>query len=275
VEWDWPIHPGLAGLVERFVGYSYVLDPASVHHASPGPVATVIVCFQAPLDIAWPTEPGSRTSQWCLASGLHTRPALIRTHGGQHGIQLGLTPLGCRVLLGTPLAELAHALAGHADLPHGIPEALHDELAGEPSWPRRLARLERHLLAAARASRADVADDLARGWAMLGQRGGRVRTAELARELGWSRRNLLTRFRAEFGLPPSELARIHRLGTAMGLARAGGRWAQVAADAGYADQAHLIREFVAMAGQTPTQWRADAFPVVQDADGPRPSRSSS
>ena len=35
-------------------------------------------------------------------------------------------------------------------------------------------------------------------------------------------------------------------------------WADLAADWGYADQAHLIREFNAMAGATPDDYARDA-----------------
>ena len=35
-------------------------------------------------------------------------------------------------------------------------------------------------------------------------------------------------------------------------------WAGLAADRGYADQAHLIREFRAMAGVTPADYARDA-----------------
>ena len=40
------------------------------------------------------------------------------------------------------------------------------------------------------------------------------------------------------------------------LAKAGAApgWAGIAADSGYADQAHLVRELAALAGETPTAW---------------------
>lgn len=37
--------------------------------------------------------------------------------------------------------------------------------------------------------------------------------------LGWSRRHLTARFTAEFGLPPREVARLHRFAAALRLAR--------------------------------------------------------
>ncbi|WP_461029927.1 helix-turn-helix domain-containing protein, partial [Streptomyces sparsus] len=51
-----------------------------------------------------------------------------------------------------------------------------------------------------------------------------------------------------FGYGPKTLARVLRLERALTLARAGLPFARVAADAGYADQAHLAREVKALAG---------------------------
>ncbi len=49
------------------------------------------------------------------------------------------------------------------------------------------------------------------------------------------------------------MMRFHR---ACRLARDGGcsGWAGIAAESGYADQAHLAREFSTLAGETPTAW---------------------
>jgi AraC-like DNA-binding protein len=39
---------------------------------------------------------------------------------------------------------------------------------------------------------------------------------------------------------------------------------EVAVSAGYADQAHLTREWRALAGCTPGEWVRDEVPIVQD-----------
>jgi AraC-like DNA-binding protein len=44
-----------------------------------------------------------------------------------------------------------------------------------------------------------------------------------------------------------QACRLARSGTETG-------WAGIAAESGYADQAHLVREFSALAGETPTAW---------------------
>lgn len=69
---------------------------------------------------------------------------------------------------------------------------------------------------------------------------GNVRIAELAAELGCSRRYLTSRFSAEVGLGPKAVARQVRFaGVRKRPARAPKRLAEIAAAAGYYDQAHL------------------------------------
>lgn len=253
----------LAGLVDSIVGYDERLPTDAVHHGLPSPTLTVILAFDEPLDCGW-ADGRSRARYWRLAGGLHTAPAHVHTHGHQHGIQIALTPLGARVLLGAPAAELREDIAGHDDLPAGIPADVHERMHGS-AWPTRFAVLEEHLCAvAARAERTRLAPELACAWRLLTDTGG-VSVGAVADEVGWSRRHLSGRFRAEFGLAPKEVSRVARFDRARRLLADGWPAAQVAAACGYADQPHLNREWRALAGITPRQL-AQNFPIVQDQE---------
>ncbi|MCK9895706.1 helix-turn-helix domain-containing protein [Frankia sp. AgB32] len=81
---------------------------------------------------------------------------------------------------------------------------------------------------------------------------GRAPVVDLARAAGLSERQLLRRCRRMFGYGPKTLARILRLQDAVRAARPGRTLADVAADAGYADQAHLSHEVRALTGVTAT-----------------------
>lgn len=70
----------------------------------------------------------------------------------------------------------------------------------------------------------------------------------LAGELGVTRRQLHRRCLAAYGYGPKRLARILRLQDALSLAHTGRSLADVAARAGYADQAHLSRDARDLAG---------------------------
>jgi AraC-like DNA-binding protein len=78
-----------------------------------------------------------------------------------------------------------------------------------------------------------------------------VPVAAMAEQLGMSARQLHRRCLPVFGYGPRRLARVLRMGRALDEARAGLPLASVAADCGYADQAHLSREVRALAGDTP------------------------
>ncbi|MFF4591267.1 helix-turn-helix domain-containing protein [Streptomyces sp. NPDC001388] len=71
-----------------------------------------------------------------------------------------------------------------------------------------------------------------------------------ADELGLGARRLHRRSLTAFGYGPKTLARILRLQRALGLARAGVPYADTAARAGYADQAHLARDVREFTGTT-------------------------
>ena len=265
-----PPHPALASYVEPYVGYAHVLDREAVHHGVPTSSATVILAFDEPLDVAWLEDPSTRGTHWTLASGLHLAPALIHTHGHQHGIQLGLTPLGVRVLLGCPVSALARNLVGHDELPGGVPASLLARLAGADGWDARFDLLDEHLLGLLR--RADeprdrVPPEVAEAWRLLAASRGRHRVADVAARVGWSRRHLASRFAAEHGVGPKQAARLMRFEHARELATAGIPLADVAARAGYADQAHLARDWRLMAGQPATATLQEQFTFLQDAGG--------
>lgn len=72
------------------------------------------------------------------------------------------------------------------------------------------------------------------------------------RALGMSERTLRRRFDESFGYGPKTLDRILRCQRFLWLAnRSAGSTAILAAEAGYSDQAHLIRECRRLTGSTP------------------------
>ena len=247
-------HPALRLFVNAYVGYRHQGAPA-VHHGVAGPSATVILAFDEPIDTAWKDDPASRGEHWRLASGLHTRPALIHTGGSQHGIQLDLTPLGVRALLGLPVGALARALVSHDDVPLGLTTQAHEAIADATTWPQRFALLDTALLAAVTSGgerRTAAAPSAAlEGWHLLNASAGRMSISALAASTGWSVRHVHTCFVAEFGVTPKQVAQLMRFERARALVARGGSLARVAAESGYADQAHLTREWTRFAGQPP------------------------
>lgn len=97
--------------------------------------------------------------------------------------------------------------------------------------------------------RADALVDL------VGAEPGICRVDDLARRVGSTVRSL-QRFCAEWiGVGPKELIRWARLHEAAARAAAGPvDWAALAAELGYADQAHLVRDFAAVVGEPPARY---------------------
>jgi AraC-like DNA-binding protein len=90
------------------------------------------------------------------------------------------------------------------------------------------------------------------GAAVFGMASAGVSVAGMADRLGLGARQLHRRCLPLFGYGPRRLARVLRVGQAIDKARAGVSLADVAADCGYADQAHLSREVRDLAGTTAT-----------------------
>jgi AraC-like DNA-binding protein len=91
---------------------------------------------------------------------------------------------------------------------------------------------------------------------------GRVPIGRLAEEVGWSHKHLITRFRRQVGLRPKTAARLVRFEGVLGRLdeRRGLDWGEVAREVGYADQAHLIRDFHQFTRATPTEFVARTTP---------------
>lgn len=87
--------------------------------------------------------------------------------------------------------------------------------------------------------------------------GGELRIARLAEDFALSPRQFRRRFTAAVGVSPKELARIWRLRRCALAALdpsspEAARWAELAAAHGFADQAHLVREFRHLLGLPPS-----------------------
>jgi AraC-like DNA-binding protein len=260
--------PALQPYVESAVGYHYAGFEPGVHRGLPSRHLTVVLSLDRPLDMTLPDERRTPVSLGALVGGLHAAPVSIHHDGVQHGVQLQLTPLGARALLGMPASELSHQVIPLDAVLRTAPE-LGDRLADAGSWAEGFAALDAVLAqAVARTSpprppRPEVVHVFDR----LAASAGGLGIEALAREVGWSRRHLAEQFRREYGLTPKVLARVLRFDRA--------RWmmlepprpplAEVAAICGYSDQAHMTHDWVTFAGASPLAWMAEErLPFVQD-----------
>ena len=151
---------------------------------------------------------------------------------------------------------------GHVDLDAlalapATSSGLRERLLEAAGAPARLRILHDWLLrqAPAGASRAPA---LVHALRLIDAAPGVQRIDAVASACGLSPRRLGELFRQQVGLSPKRHARLQRFHGALSAARRDGRidWAGLAVDAGFHDQAHLVHEFRAFCGMTPTEWAA-------------------
>jgi AraC-like DNA-binding protein len=261
--------------VAWYTGYRQRGIAPAMHRGLPSPYLTMIFTLDEPLSIEVHPDPGQPPGEFgTLLGGLHSSPALIRHDGAQSGIQLALKPPGVRALLGLPAGELAELDVPAEAVLGDVGAELRERVRGAAGWPERFAVLDEILLRQVLTAKDEaVAPEVLWSWRQLLQAGGAVRVADLAAGTGWSGRHLASRFRAEIGLTPKAAARVVRFDRARrrlvehagaGANQDGGyQLADLAAETGYFDQAHLAREFRALAGVPPSQWLAEEFRNVQ------------
>jgi AraC-like DNA-binding protein len=124
------------------------------------------------------------------------------------------------------------------------------------------------LVARRRQARTPVDPEVAWAWGRIVGSRGLMRVESLADELGWSRKLLWSRFRAQLGLPPKRAVKPVRVDRAAHRLAAGENAAYVAAESGYADQSHLHRDVEALTGTTPATAAGAPFLAVDDVAWP-------
>ena len=256
------VPPSLRGVVRRLAAYDETSTVPLLRRQAPTSTCTLVLGLGEPL----------RVDDRLLGSflgGLAGSAAVTEFHGHQAGIQVDLAPLGLLRLLGAPGREVSGAPVVVDDLAALTPAGrtlarLPARIAALEGWPARLALVNRTLADLLADSVAAPDPEVAHAWRRLEHAGGRIPMPALAAEVGWSRRHLSRRFSAQVGLAPTTTARVLRFRRAADLlvprpgepAVRGRRIADVAGACGYADHAHLDREFRALAGCTPQDYVA-------------------
>lgn len=242
----------LAGIVSHLTGYREGGQGAGMQWLESAPLTVpLVISFGSPFGIGLGRADGA--APWSsFASGLYAGPVFVASDGAAECLQVDFTLPGAYRFFGGMVEDLANRLVDLGDALGRDGPALREQLGNLPDWPRRFALVEAFI--ARRLGRAP-SEPVAHAYRLLLREHGTLRIGALAAEIGWSRKHLLQRFRAEMGLGPKALARMLRFHQACRLAQQpGSEWAQVAAAGGYADQAHLAREFIDLAGESPQAW---------------------
>jgi AraC-like DNA-binding protein len=256
----------LRAVVAAHRGYRVRNVPRTHHLGLPSPYLTLIFTLHEPLQVVRHVDPAQAPDSYrALVGGLHTSPAVVAHGGAQSGIQLQLSPLGARGLLGVPAGELAGLDLHAADLLGRLGDDLQEQLATARTWMARFTLLDQRLGRALHPDRSPP-PEVRHAWHLLRASRGTARVADVADAVGWSERHLAARFRTEIGLTPKSAARVIRFDRARRMLP-GRNGADVAALCGYADQSHLVRDFVDFTGLAPSAWLAAEVGNLQARDG--------
>jgi len=258
--------PALRRHIRGFWGYAHEL-PGPARQREPLSTGVVMILGLGPrLGLADPAAP-ARPAAWfgSFVAGMDDACAVIEHRGEMRGVQVDLSPLATRMIFRESMCSLAREVVALEDLLGREGRVLEERLMEASTWEERFDLVQTTL-----ASKLQAAEppppDVDWAWRRLTASRGALRVAELATELGCSRKHLAARFREHVGLPPKLVARMLRFRHASDrlLGPSSSSLAEVAATCGYYDQAHLDRDFRDFAQTTPTAYIDERVTFVQD-----------
>ncbi len=183
--------------------------------------------------------------------GQMTQPVLVSPTGAVQLLGIRFAPGGALPFFSCQPEELTNRIVSLEDAAAALDRELSQHPYDARTLPEKLRRIQTVLINHLRSRREQDAS-LQQAIAQIVRSGGQISVDELADDMGISGRQLERRFLREVGLGPKLFCRILRFQQVFrAVERADSKWAQVAADCGYYDQAHLIRDFRQFAGQTP------------------------
>ncbi|MDG4861960.1 AraC family transcriptional regulator [Streptomyces sp. T-3] len=250
-----PLPPWMRPYVLSYVGYRAAgTAPYQVRLVPTGRAVVVVNLGEPFSQVRRSGQEGSAGGVvGSLVAGLEDGPRVLVHPGGQEAIRLELTPLGAYRLFAVPMSELTNQVVELTDVLGPGAGVLVERLAATVDWASRFDLLD-GALAARLGQGPDPAPEVSHAWRLLAGAGGAIPVGRIAAEVGWSQGHLVRRFTEQVGLTPKVSARVLRFHRAMGLLTRGGvPLADVTAGCGFYDQAHLNREFRALAGTTPAQ----------------------
>lgn len=189
-----------------------------------------------------------------IFAGQVISPLLLRPTGRVAVVGIRFRPHGAAALLRTPQHDLAGLTLGIDD----VCPPLRRQLADVDGWGATLEQVAMDVqrVLSQWLQPAWIDERVRYAAEAIDRTRGRVSIDRLARMTGMSRRHLERRFLVTIGVGPKRLARIARFQHALQIlqhADGARRSVATAAECGYADQSHFIRDFRQLAGCSPTE----------------------
>lgn len=237
--WDWHVAPGAFRLERRLptIGAGLIVN----------------LYEDACRVYADDAQRACERSAGTVLSGQPTRSFLIDTAEQIQVMGVIFRAGGAACFFREPMDRLSDHHVAVADLGAGV-AALRDRLLHAPGPMQRVALLEAWLRARFMPQALHPAVAFALRSLQAAPQVARIDA--LVETSGYSARRFGELFRAQVGIGAKRFARLARFRGVVDLAARGGRidWTRLAADCGFHDQPHLVREFRAFAGMTPSAY---------------------
>jgi AraC-like DNA-binding protein len=256
--------PGLRPFITGYAGFRVSGLPPRTHFGLPSSDVDLIISLGPLIDVVQMPNSTQRPSAFtALVSGLQDAPATVRQGGAAFGLHVFIKPLGVRAILGVASAEISSLVLNLSDIWGNRAGDLVEMLLAAGTWRQRFAILDGAFVS--KLNPANPRPEIAWAWQRLLKSHGSVPIQLLADEVGYSRRHFSDRFRDAIGVTPKSAARVFRFERACRLIRdERPSLAHLAVECGYFDQAHMTREWKALAGCSPRAWIARELPFLQD-----------
>jgi AraC-like DNA-binding protein len=192
-----------------------------------------------------------------VLTGAFSQFSVIDTSTMITTLSICFKPGGARLFLPMPAAELANQVVDFSCVFGTAALNLREQLRATQTNNERVRILERFLLARIAW---DQAPHPAVLFALTSFQAEKERRSisEVTTQLGLSPKRFISLFEEAVGLTPKVYCRVRRFQEVLQRITGGQpvRWADLALDAGYFDQAHFIHDFQAFAGLTPSAYLA-------------------
>jgi AraC-like DNA-binding protein len=212
---------------------------------APGPSLWLMGQYRAPAEM----RQGAALLPAKCATQIRSHAVTLRPTGAFGVVIVCLRSDAASRIVRAPLKEFANTTIHLANLFRASEVAMCDEmLAAAHTSKERIAGIQTFLLRHLRPHD----DTLANAIALHLRKNPTMPIHSLAAKLGFSARHLTREFNAAFGISPKRFARLARFQKILAERRQSQSWAEVAYACGLTDQAHLVREFQDIVGESPT-----------------------
>ncbi len=211
----------------------------------------LIAQYRSPVHANWQFGPDCLSLHEPLLLATQNRAGVVnvRPTGPLGVIMVCLKPEAAAHILGGALEKFANTKVDLKDVFNVRDvELLEERLAEAKDSAERVAHVEAFLMQCVRHAEPELAAYRA---AKYLRHSPAMPVQQVAWKLDISERRLHRCFRTAYGISPKRFARIARVQKVLAARRNGFDWADIAYTCGFADQAHMIKDFGGIVGQSP------------------------